>query len=130
MTTTPCCNRRATRCRDSKSIITSLLKRLRSRSLIMNYSLHILPPGFVKIRHYGILSSRAKPKLKMQQMKMGISIVPQPKMDWKQVARVVMGFDADACPCCFTGRMHTIYCFGPNAPPNATDVSIPHQLVA
>ena len=87
----------------------------------------VVPPGFMKIRHYGILSNRAKPKLKMQQMKMGISIVPKVKMDWKQVAREAMGFDADACPCCKTGRMHTIYYFGANAPPT---VSLTLQQVA
>ena len=81
----------------------------------------------MKIRHYGILANRAKPKLKMQQMKMGISIVPKTKMDWKQVAREAMGFDADACPCCKTGRMHTIYCFSANAPPT---ISLTHQQVA
>ena len=84
---------------------------------LRRFCLHILPPGFVKIRHYGILASRAKPKLKMQQMKMGISIVPRPKMDWKQVAREAMGFDPDACPCCLTGRMHTIRYFDAHAPP-------------
>ena len=97
---------------------------------LRRFCLHILPPGFRKVRHYGILSSRAKPKLKMQQLKMGVSIVPKVKMDWKQVARETMGFDADACPCCLTGRMHTIYCFGPNAPPHAGNISIPHQQVA
>jgi len=91
---------------------------------LRRFCLHILPPGFVKIRHYGILASRAKPKLKMQQMKMGISIVPRPKMDWKQVAREAMGFDPDACPCCLTGRMHTIRYFAANAPPYGGIVSI------
>ena len=94
---------------------------------LRRFCLHILPPGFVKIRHYGILASRAKPKLKMQQMKMGISIVPRPKMDWKQVAREAMGFDPDACPCCLTGRMHTIRYFDANAwraPPHNGIVSL------
>jgi hypothetical protein len=77
----------------------------------------------MKVRHYGMLSSRAKPKLKVQQMKMGISIVPKAKMDWKQVAREAMGFDVDACPCCLTGRMHTIRYFAANAPPHGEDIS-------
>ena len=34
-----------------------------------------LPAAFrKKIRHFGILASRVKPKLRMQQMKMGVSI--------------------------------------------------------
>ena len=72
----------------------------------------------MKIRHYGILANRAKTKLKIQQMKMGISIVPKTKMDWKQVAHQAMGFDVDACPCCKTGRMHTSTALAPT----------PHQM--
>jgi predicted Zn-ribbon and HTH transcriptional regulator len=90
---------------------------------LRRFCLHILPPGFRKIRHYGMLANRAKSKLKLQQMKMGISIVPQPKMDWKQVARDAMGFDVDACPCCITGRMHTIRYFAANAPPKSEKIS-------
>jgi hypothetical protein len=74
---------------------------------LRRFCLHILPPGFMKIRHYGMLANRAKSKLKMQQLKMGISIVPKAKMDWKQVARLAMGFDADACPCCLTRVLST-----------------------
>lgn len=65
---------------------------------LRRFCLHILPPGFMKIRHYGILANRAKSKLKMQQTKMGIPIAPKVKMDWKQVARVAMGFDAEPVP--------------------------------
>lgn len=97
---------------------------------LRRFCLHILPPGFMKIRHYGILASRAKPKLKMQQMKMGISIVPTIKMDWKQVAREAMNFDPEACPCCITGRMHTILHFAANAPPNGKTIARDRQQVA
>jgi len=96
---------------------------------LRRFCLHILPSGFMKIRHYGILASRAKPKLKMQQMKMGISIVPKTKMDWKQVAREAMGFDPDACPCCLTGRMITVRYFDANAPPHGP-VSLAQKQVA
>lgn len=84
---------------------------------LRRFCMHILPPKFVKVRHYGILASRTKPKLKMQQMKMGISIVPKAKPTWKQVALQVFGFDPEACPCCKTGKMHIIMHFPANAPP-------------
>jgi hypothetical protein len=84
---------------------------------LRRFCLHILPPGFMKIRHYGILASRVKPQLKMQQMKMGVSIVPREKIPWQQIAKQVMGFDVEACPCCKTGRMITILFFQANAPP-------------
>jgi hypothetical protein len=84
---------------------------------LRRFCLHILPPGFMKIRHYGILSSRAKPQLKIQQMKMGVSIVKKEKLSWQQITKQVMGFDVEQCPCCKTGKMITILFFQANAPP-------------
>ena len=84
---------------------------------LRRFCLHVLPRGFRKIRHYGILASRAKPKLKMQQMKMGIAIVKNAKPSWQQIVNQTMGFDVDACPCCKSGKMITILCFQANAPP-------------
>lgn len=97
---------------------------------LRRFCLHILPPGFMKIRHYGMLANRAKSKLQMQQMKMGISIVPKIKMGWKQVARQAMNFDVDACPCCLSGRMHTIRFFAAHAPPSGRNSSPTLQHVA
>jgi len=84
---------------------------------LRRFCLHILPPGFMKIRHYGILSSRAKPQLKMQQMKMGVPIVKKEKPSWQEIAKRMMGFDVGVCPCCKTGKMVTILYFDANAPP-------------
>ena len=52
------------------------------------------------------------------------SIVPKPKLSWQQVTREAMGFDPQACPCCMTGRMHTIRFFAANAPPHASAASL------
>ncbi len=76
----------------------------------------------MKIRHYGILASRTKPKLKIQQMKMGILIVKKNKQKgqtngWKEITKVRLGFDVDACPCCKKGRMIRVMSFDANAPP-------------
>lgn len=90
---------------------------LNAGEFLRRFCLHILPPGFMKIRHYGILSSRAKPQLKMQQMKMGVSIVKKEKLSWQQITRQVMGFEVDQCLCCKTGKMITILFFQANAPP-------------
>ena len=71
----------------------------------------------MKIRHYGILASRTKPRLKMQQMKMGVLIVKIEKQDWKEITKTKLGFDVEACPCCKTGRMIRVMSFDANAPP-------------
>jgi hypothetical protein len=94
---------------------------------LRRFCLHILPPGFMKIRHYGMLSSRAKPKLKMQQMKMGVSIVKKAKLSWQQITKQLMGFDVEQCPCCKTGKMITILFFQANAPPARTNVLTTNQ---
>ena len=90
---------------------------LHAHEFLRRFCLHILPPGFRKIRHYGLLASRAKPKLKIQQMKMGVCIVKNEKIPWQQVLLMAMHYDVDACPCCKTGRMKTICFMKANAPP-------------
>jgi hypothetical protein len=90
---------------------------LQGCEFLRRFCLHILPPGFRKIRHYGLLASRTKPQLKMQQMKMGISIIKKEKLSWQQIAKQAMGFDPDLCPCCKKGKMITVLCFDANAPP-------------
>lgn len=90
---------------------------LEATEFLRRFCLHILPPGFMKIRHYGILASRTRPKLKMQQVMMGSAKRPAEKPTWQQVCLDRMGFDPQACPCCKTGRMKTIAVFAANAPP-------------
>lgn len=93
------------------------LMTLEATEFLRRFCLHILPPKFMKIRHYGILASRTKPKLRIQQMKMGIIVQKQEKKDWKEIARTKLNFDADACPCCKTGKMIRILTFDATGPP-------------
>ena len=90
---------------------------LDAEEFLRRFCLHILPPKFMKIRHYGILASRVKPKLRIQQMKLGIVIQKTEKKDWKEIAKTKLNFDVDACPCCKTGKMIRIMSFDANAPP-------------
>ena len=81
---------------------------LHANEFLRRFCLHILPPGFMKIRHYGILASRAKAALKTQQAKMGVVVKPVESLSWKEIARTVLHFDPDACPVCKAGKMKTI----------------------
>ncbi len=95
------------------------LMTLDAEEFLRRFCLHILPPGFMKIRHYGILSSRTKPRLRMQQMKMGI--IPagkqgqkdQEKKSWQDLSKEKLNFDVEKCPCCKTGKMVRIVSFEP-----------------
>jgi hypothetical protein len=87
---------------------------------LRRFSMHILPAGFRKIRHYGILASRNKPKLRTQQMQMGI--IPkrqQALITWQQMLLQKHGIDIEKCPCCKTGVMIRLMSFEANAPPLA-----------
>jgi hypothetical protein len=93
---------------------------LDAEEFLRRFCMHILIPKFVKIRHYGFLSNRGKQKLKIEQMKTGISSFNarcKEKIDYKEITKNQLGFDVEACPCCKTGRMITILQFEANAPP-------------
>lgn len=90
---------------------------LEAEEFLRRFCLHILPPGFMKIRHYGILASRVKPMLRMYQMKMGVLVQNLEKANWKEITKTKLHFDIDACPCCKTGKMIRIQSFDANAPP-------------
>lgn len=81
---------------------------LSHEEFIRRFALHILPKGFVKIRHYGFLSSTWKrEKLKALQLKL-LVVLPQ-KQEKGQAYR--------KCSCCKTGNLHTIAVFDSRGPP-------------
>lgn len=88
-----------------------------AEEFLRRFCLHILPPQFVKMRHYGLLASRNKLKLKLLQLKMGIIPIKKETISWKEITKNKLGFDVDICPCCKTGRMIRIMSFDANAPP-------------
>jgi hypothetical protein len=79
---------------------------------VRRFALHILPKRFVRIRHYGFLSSSWKSeKLARLQSSLAESVV------LKQVV-VVKSWSLPSCPCCKTGKMHIIETFGRRGPPD------------
>lgn len=81
---------------------------------------HILPKGFVRIRHFGLLASKNRPQLRQLQLFFGIEIPQKHEMkDWKQLSREHLGYDPDLCPHCKKGKMVTIERFDPvRGPPH------------
>lgn len=81
---------------------------------------HILPRRFVRIRHYGILSSRRKAELSefqgfdrnIQHRKDEIR-----KMPWEELCRIYLNVDPQLCPYCHKGRMKTISIIPARSPP-------------
>jgi hypothetical protein len=81
---------------------------LTHEEFIRRFSLHILPKRFVKIRHYGFLSSTWKrKKLKLLQEKLRVKVLE----------RVEKKPFLPKCPCCKTGNLHRIAVFDQRGPP-------------
>ena len=72
---------------------------------LRRFCMHILPKRFVKIRYYGLLSSKQKDRVKSMLAKK-----PETKVIETRLERIVRltGFDSRICPVCKTGFMHTI----------------------
>jgi len=81
---------------------------------------HILPRGFVRIRHFGLLATKNRPHLRKLQISHGLTIpLNREKKDWKQLSREHLGYDPDLCPLCKKGKLVTIERFDPvRGPPS------------
>lgn len=80
---------------------------LQHTEFVRRFAQHILPHSFVRIRHYGILSSSWKRgRLQDLQDLLGIKR-PEPKI--KTLLR--------KCSCCKVGNLITIRLFGERGPP-------------
>jgi hypothetical protein len=78
------------------------------QEFIRRFALHILPKRFVKIRHYGFLSSTWKRgKLKLLQEKLQVKVIE--KAEKKPFL--------PKCRCCKTGNLHRIAVFDQRGPP-------------
>lgn len=87
---------------------------------LRRFAMHVLPHGFMRIRHYGILASRnktvelnlAKTHFKQEKWK-------KQQYSWEQVARERLNFNPDCCPHCKQEALVTIRIIEPNrGPPN------------
>jgi hypothetical protein len=66
---------------------------------------HVLPPRFVRIRHYGLLASRRRPHLERCREQLGGRTPPEsPKETWDAAFRRLFGNDPLRCPRCHVGR--------------------------
>jgi hypothetical protein len=96
--------------RDSNQIKTISLA---VEEFISRFLLHILPEGFQRIRHYGLLSNlKHKQKLEVCRNLLGMTksplSTPEKKLDWKQKFQLLTGKSIDACPLCGKGRLFQI----------------------
>ena len=79
---------------------------LEASEFIRRFLLHVLPDGFVKIRHFGFLSNRHRKEcLEACRMLLGAKeAVPAPSETWQESLLRITGIDVTRCPLC-EGKM-------------------------
>jgi hypothetical protein len=94
---------------------------------IRRFLLHVLPDGFVRIRHYGLLSNcHRNEKLALCRQLIAASgavedlpaeSVPKERLagDWKKRYELLTGESLEMCPRCHTGRMLRVQLLEPGA---------------
>jgi hypothetical protein len=90
---------------------------LTHREFIRRFALHLFPKRFVKIRHYGFLSStpnnyitgQAWKRHKLQNLQQSLGI--EFKVEQKKKTAL------PKCPCCKIGNLHTLLVFDKRGPP-------------
>jgi hypothetical protein len=103
-------NRVTIRYRDSRDHDRVKLMTLDAFEFIRRFLLHILPDGFMKVRHYGILSNRNN-KTKLFQAQVLLNAVSGNaqkqghRESWQELLIRVTGVDPRLCPFCDKGRM-------------------------
>ena len=91
---------------------------LTGTEFLRRFSGHILPSGFVRIRHYGFLAS----KNKSSQLNIAKKDLRQPewrkiKYSWIQIAKEKLNYNPNLCPHCNTESLITIKIIDPERGP-------------
>lgn len=81
---------------------------LKGNEFVRRFLMHVLPKGFVKVRHYGLLANRnKKEKIKICRRLTG-SIYYAPLFEGltkMEIVSLVLGKDLTICPSCKTGKL-------------------------
>jgi len=83
---------------------------LPAQEFIRRFLLHVLPDGFVRIRHFGFLANLHRAaKLRLCRQHLKVSQEPsdskQDRKDWVQLLQLLTGKDPFVCPNCQHGRL-------------------------
>lgn len=99
---------------------------LDAEEFLRRFFLHTLPPGFVRIRHYGFLANRHRAtKLELARKLLGEEPEPEPEAeagdgtgaDWKILFEKLTGRDPLRCPSCGEGTLVLVQALAPRPPP-------------
>jgi hypothetical protein len=90
--------------------------RLPALEFLERFLLHVLPSGFMRVRHYGLLANRRKRAL-LATARAALNApapdTPQAPETVQAFCRRVLGLDIERCPACRTGTLHPIGTLAP-----------------
>lgn len=101
------CDRVIFKYKDYKSKGITKEMNLSNEEFVRRFALHILPLRFVRIRHFGILSSTWK-RSKLPTLQFQLHVLPKTIGNHTKLNK---------CPCCKVGKLITIEVFGSRGPP-------------
>ena len=84
---------------------------LEAQEFIRRFVLHVLPDGFMRIRHFGFLANRSKKQTLAQCRKLLDVVPPLPRsvnLSAEDLLLKITGIDLSRCPCCQKGTMITV----------------------
>jgi hypothetical protein len=97
--------------RDRKRGDVQKIKTLGSEEFIRRFLLHVIPDGFMRIRHFGFIANRCKKDNlhRIRELK-GVSetVVEKTKKSTEELMLELTGTDITKCPCCKKGTMTVI----------------------
>ena len=85
---------------------------LPAEAFLRRFLLHVLPRGFVRIRHYGFLANSVRrERIALSRKLLGVTPSPTPstpRETWQQLLLRLTGKDVTCCPGCEKGRLRII----------------------
>jgi hypothetical protein len=86
---------------------------LSAEEFLARFLRHVVPEGFVRIRHYGLLAnSQVQKKIQQCRQLLGVEpallLLPQPPRDWIQLLEKLCGQDVTLCPLCRQGHLRPL----------------------
>jgi len=93
---------------------------LAAEEFIRRFLLHVVPGGFVRIRHFGFLANRTR-RAKLARCRALLAQPPAPAASAIESVAALMrrltGIDIDRCPVCQQGQLHVTEILAPTSPP-------------
>jgi len=84
---------------------------LTAEAFLRRFLLHVLPKGFVRIRHYGLLANSVRrERIALCRDLLGVRvevIPPAPRESWEELLLRLTGKDVTRCPQCEQGHLRT-----------------------